>query len=79
MDKVNKITINEEAMAEEMAKTINECVYVYGTVYPGVRVTIGNNSRVLTNEENSVVIHFDKAKQKINLRTMTKEEKAMRA
>lgn len=75
MDKVNEITIREEAMAEEMAKTINECVFVYGTAFPGVRVNIGGHARVLSSEENSVVIYFDKAAQKIKLRTMTKEEK----
>ncbi len=75
MDKVNEITVQEETMDEEMAKTINECVYVYGTVYPGVRVNVGSHSRVLSSEENSVAIYFDKTEHKIKLRTLTEAEK----
>ena len=75
MEKVNEITERETAMDEELAKSIDESVYVYGTVFPGVSVTIGGQKRVLINEERNVVIYFDKESHKIKFRPMTSDEK----
>jgi len=75
MDKVNDITMREEALAEEMEATIGACVYVYEKLYPGVAVTIGDQKRVIASEENQVVIYFDKSSRKIKLRPMTDDEK----
>ncbi len=77
MEKTNEITEREEAMGEEMAKSVGECVFVYGTVFPGVSVSIGSKTRVLINEERWVVIHFEKESQKIKFRTMTPAERSV--
>ena len=75
MEKVNELTEREQVIEEEVEKTSNECLYVYGTVYPGITVTICGQSRTLTSEEKSVVIHFDKASRQIHCRAMTPEER----
>lgn len=75
MEKVNQLTEKEEALEVELEKATNECVYVYGTVFPGTRVSIGSLSRTLTSMEERVVIHFDKPTQQIHCRAMTPEEK----
>lgn len=75
MDKVNQLTIKEEALEAEIDQTTNECVYAYGAVFPGTRVTIGSMSRTLTSKEDCVVVHFDKSTRQIHCRAMTPEER----
>lgn len=75
MEKVNALTEMEEALALEFEQAASECVYVYGTVFPGTRVTIGSLSRTLTSMEEGVVIHLDKATRQIHCRALTPEEK----
>ncbi len=75
MDKVNSITEREQELDEEMAQSASESIYVYGTVFPGVTVTIAGISRTLSSPENFVVIHFDKEKHQIHCRAMTPEER----
>jgi len=75
MEKVNTLTERSDAMDIEIEQTTNECVYVYGKVYPGTRVTIGGMSRTLTSIEEWAVIHFDKASRQIHCRAMTPEER----
>nr|MBF0222132.1 DUF342 domain-containing protein [Desulfobulbaceae bacterium] len=75
MAKVNELTEKEEALEVELDKATNESVYVYGTVFPGTRVSIGSLSRTLISTEERVVIHLDKATQQIHCRAMTPEEK----
>ncbi len=77
MEKVNKLTEIEQVLEEEIEKTINESVYVYGQVYPGTTVTICGISRTLVSEENWVVIHFDKSSRQIHCRSMSLEERHM--
>ncbi|NOX24881.1 MAG: DUF342 domain-containing protein [Deltaproteobacteria bacterium] len=75
MDKVNSITEREQELDAEIEQSANEAVYVYGTVYPGVTVTIAGISRVLSTPETGTVIHFDKEKRQIHCRAMTPEER----
>ncbi len=75
MEKISDITEREQKLDEEMEQSANEAVYVYGTVFPGVTVTIAGVSRVLGTEEQGVVIHFDKGKRLIHCRAMTPEER----
>jgi len=76
MEKVGSLTEQQMALEEELAQTINESVYVYGTVYPGCVVSIGGVARTLTSPEEWVVIHFDPATRQIHCRAMTPEERA---
>jgi len=75
MEKVNALTERSDALELEIEQTINECVYVYGKVFPGTRVTIGSLSRTLTSLEEWTVIHFDKETRQIHCRAMTPEER----
>jgi len=75
MEKVNNITVLEESVEAEMDQAVNECIYVYGTVYPGINVTIGGQTRILQSEEHAVVIHYDRENRQIHVRAMTSDEK----
>jgi len=48
---------------------------VLSTLYPGVKITIGKAARVVTNEEHTVVVEFNRKKQKILIRSMSSDEK----
>jgi uncharacterized protein len=73
-DKVSKLTEMEKEIQEEKEKMVNEAVYVYGRVYPGVLVKIGSAIRAITIEEEAVVIRFDPQSRQILIRKMTSEE-----
>lgn len=75
MERVNKLTAEEEAIDAEMEQSATRAIYVYGTLYPGAKITIGGVTRVLTSQESGVVIHFDREKRQIHCRGMTPEEK----
>jgi len=73
MERVNQLSEAEKKLQEEMEQLTSECVYVYGTLYPGVTVKIGGAARLFTMEESQVVIHFDKSRQ-LHIRKFTPEE-----
>jgi uncharacterized protein (DUF342 family) len=75
MERVNKLTEEQEALEVEMERAANESIYVYGTLYPGAKITIGGVTRVISTLDNGVVIHFDKENRQIHCRAMTPEEK----
>ncbi len=75
MDKVNQLTESSAALEEDLERMVNECVYVYGTLYPGVIVRLGNVSRTISLEEQQVVVTFDKSSQQILVRKMTDKER----
>ncbi len=75
MEKTNELTEQEAQLDEDMLKAAGESIFVYGTLYPGVYVKIGNAQRVITDEENSVVIELQKSTKKIHVRSMAADEK----
>ena len=76
MDRVNALTEQVKAMEEELGKMVNESVYVYGRLYPGVVITIGSISRTITGEEDQCVAYFDANTRQIFVRKMGREERA---
>ena len=76
MDRVNLLSEAEKKLQEEMEQLVDECVYVYGTLFPGVTIRIGGIARLFTMEEDGVVIHFEKQSRQIHLRKMIDEERA---
>lgn len=74
-EKVSGLTELEMEIEAEKEKSVNEAVYVYGKVYPGVVVKIGSAARTIGVEEEAVVIHFDGESRKIRLRKMAPEER----
>ena len=75
MDKVNVLTEESTKLNETLEQMVNEMVYVYDKLYPGVVVRIGSLARVITMEEEQVVIYFDKPSHQIVVRKMTRDEK----
>ena len=74
MDKVNSLTEDIAQLEEELGQMINERIYVYGTLFPGVMIKIGGLARTITLEEERVVVYFDKEVHQILVRKMTREE-----
>ncbi len=74
MEKVTSLPEKKKALGAEIEQSGNESVYVYGTAFPGTKVTIGDVSRVLINMEEQVVIHLDKSTRRIHCRSMSKKE-----
>lgn len=75
MEKNSQLTEMETKLDEEINKAANEVIYVYGTLYPGVRVTIGKASRIINKEEQQVVVELQKSTLTVHVRSMTPEEK----
>ncbi len=76
MDKVNDFTEMNNVLEEELGQMVAECVYVYGKLFPGVTVRIGSVVRVISAEEEQVVIYFDKTSRQIFVRKMSREERS---
>ena len=74
MNKVDLLIEEDKALDLEFEKMVNEVVYVYGHLFPGVVVKIGNLVRTITMDEDQSVINFDKATHQILVRKMTHEE-----
>lgn len=74
MEANNQLAELEEKLDMEIEKAATECIYVYGTLHPGLHVTIGKVSRILNTPEERVVVEFDPKKQAIHVRAMTPEE-----
>lgn len=77
MDKDSILSQKEEELEQDLKKGARQCVYVFGTLFPGVKVTIANASRVINSMESSVVLEYREKQQKIYIRPMTEEEKQM--
>lgn len=75
MERNNQLQELHVQLNEDLDKAADECVYVVGTLYPGVKITIGKAVRVVSNEEKQVVAEFNRKKQKIIIRTMSNDEK----
>ncbi|MFO7761453.1 MAG: DUF342 domain-containing protein [Thermodesulfobacteriota bacterium] len=74
-DKDSALCEKEEELEQDIKKGLNQRVYVFGILYPGVKVTIANVSRVIDSMESSVVLEYMKKQQKIHIRPLTDEEK----
>ena len=75
MEKNNQLTEMEQQLDEELNQAANESIYVYGTLFPGVVVTIGKATRVINKEEHGVVVELQKTSLTIHVRSMTQDEK----
>ncbi|OGR01070.1 MAG: hypothetical protein A2505_09890 [Deltaproteobacteria bacterium RIFOXYD12_FULL_55_16] len=75
MEKVDALIEEDKALELELEQMVNERVYVYGHLFPGVIVKIGNLARTITLEEEQAVICFDKATHQILVRKMSREER----
>ncbi|MFZ5774991.1 MAG: DUF342 domain-containing protein [Thermodesulfobacteriota bacterium] len=76
MEKVNALTEESNKITESLEQMVNEMVYVYDRLYPGVVVRIGSLARVITMEEDKVVVYFDKTSHQIMVRKMSREEQS---
>ena len=75
MQQVSKLEEMEKQFEEEKNRMVNESIYVYGKLYPGVKVRIGDITRIITDEENTAVISFNpQLKQPITIRPMSRDE-----
>jgi len=74
--KVESMSNEAKELQEAVDQMVNESIFVYGTLYPGVIVRIGNLMRQTTTEEERAVIYFDQEAQQIMIRKMTPEEAA---
>lgn len=79
MEKNNQLTEMEKQLDRDLEQAATESIYVYGTLYPGVSVTIGKTVRILDKRENQVVVELQKSTMQIYVRGMTPEEKEMAA
>ena len=75
MDKVNVLTEEGKVLEAELEQMVNEQVFVYDRVFPGVVVRIGSVTRTITLEEEQAVIYFDRTSRQILVRKMTREER----
>jgi hypothetical protein len=75
MEKVNLLTEENQALELELEQMVNEVVYVYGHLFPGVVVKIGSLVRTITLEEEQSVIYFDKVSHQILVRKMSRDER----
>ena len=75
MERVNQLAEAEQGLLAEIEQCTNESIYVYGLLHPGARISIGGITRIITSQENGVVIHFDREKRQVRCRAMTSEEK----
>jgi len=75
MEKVNLLTEENQALELELEQMVNEVVYVYGHLFPGVVVKIGPLVRTITLEEEQSVVYFDKVSHQILVRKMSRDER----
>ncbi len=76
-EKVNALTELEQEIAVEIDRAANQAIFVAGKVYHGVRVTIGNATRVFSAEEEGVSIRLHRRNLEIVTKKLTKDEAAM--
>lgn len=77
MEKVNQLSELQEEINAEIDKATNESIYVYGKLFPGVKVTIGNAVRVVASEEECVAIRLNKSNLQIVIHGMSEDERAL--
>ncbi len=75
MNRVNSLNEMNRKMEEELEQMVNECVYVYNILYPGVTIRIGSAIRTITAEEEQAVAYFDKTSRQIFVRKLSREER----
>jgi uncharacterized protein (DUF342 family) len=75
MDKVNSLTEENKELELELEQMVNEVVYVYGRLFPGVVIKIGSLTRTITLEEEQSVIYFDQTSHQILVRKMSRDER----
>lgn len=66
----------ENEIKKYMREAKSEAIYVFGKVYPGVNVTIGDVHRRIGTEDGPVVIKLNRETKEIYIRTMSPDEKA---
>ncbi len=76
-DKVNALTRLEEEMAAEIDRAATQAVFVAGTLYHGVRITIGKATRVISAEEQGVAVRLHPRNLEIVTVKLTEEEMAV--
>lgn len=76
MGKVDELIEQDKALDLELEQMTNESVYVYGHLFPGVVVKIGNVVRTITVDEERAVIYYDRENRQILVRKMTSDEQA---
>jgi hypothetical protein len=75
MEKNNQLTEIQMELDKELEQAANEAIYVYGTLYPGVAVTIGKATWVIDEQRREVVVELNKSTLQIQVRAMTMTEK----
>lgn len=73
--RVSQLTEAEEALLAEIEHSAGECIYVYDTLHPGAKISIGGVTRILNAQESGVVVHFDRDGRQIRCRGMSPEER----
>ncbi len=76
-DKVNELTRLEEEIAAEIDRAATQAVFVAGTLYHGVRITIGKATRVISAEEKGVAVRLHPRNLEIVTVKLTQEEMAV--
>ncbi|MEW6289640.1 MAG: FapA family protein [Thermodesulfobacteriota bacterium] len=79
MEKNNQLTEMQMQLDKELEQASSEAIYVYGSLYPGVVVTIGKAVRVIDKQEQQVVVELQKSTLQIHVRAMNPEERAVAA
>ncbi|MCK9294614.1 MAG: FapA family protein [Desulfobulbaceae bacterium] len=79
MEKNNQLTEMQMQLDKELELASSESIYVYGSLYPGIIVTIGKAVRVIDKLEQQVVVELQKSTLQIHVRAMTPEEKEIGA
>ncbi len=74
MERVNKLNEYDEKIKEELDQKVNESIYAFGKVYPGVTIRIGQAVRLTSAVDENVVIQYDKTNCDIIIRKMKPEE-----
>jgi hypothetical protein len=75
MEKNNQLTEMQMQLDKELEQSSSEVIYVYGSLYPGVAVTIGKAVRVIDKLDRQVVVELNKSTLQIYVRAMTAEER----
>lgn len=75
MEKNNQLTEMQMQLDKELEQASSESIYVYGSLYPGVVVTIGKAVRAIDKHEQQVVVELQKSTLQIHVRAMSPEER----
>lgn len=74
--KIVTLTEQKKKLTKKLEQMSCQTIYVYDKIFSGVTVTIGLAERMITIEEEQVVIYLDQTFRQIFIRKMTKKELA---